>query len=147
MNEQNEQREKQQPEEGKEPKLHVDKDWKKSVAEEREKLKEQEQKQRKAQDAPSGQYPEPDLRVFMAGLYAQTLAALGESENPLTHKKEQSLPEAQYLIDTIDMLKRKTQGNLSAEEESYLAGLLHDLRMRYVDAVGKPEAGQQSKAE
>ena len=124
----------------------VDEGWKKSVAEERDRLKEK-QKARAKEEARSEELPEPEFRVFVAGLYTQTLMALGEVENPLTHKSEKNLREAQYLIDTIDMLKQKTQGNLSPEEDSYLVSLLHDLRMRYVRVAKQPAEEQQKESE
>ena len=124
----------------------VDEGWKKSVAEEQDRLKEQ-QKARAQDEASAKEVPEPDFRVFVAGLYTQTLMSLGEVENPLTHKSEKNLPEAQFLIDTIDMLKQKTEGNLSSEEESYLVSLLHDLRMRYVRAAGQPAEEEQETRE
>ena len=114
-------------------KFSVDEDWKKSVEEERKRLDQREQ-QSTEQPAPE-QFPEPDFRVFLAGLYTQTLVALGELEHPESHKRAANLPEARYLIDTINMLKQKTQGNLTGGEETYLSSLLHDLRMRYVNAL------------
>ena len=82
-----------------------------------------------------GPPPEASFPVFLAGLYTQTLVALGEIENPLSGKAEANLPEAQYLIDIIVILQKKTSGNLTSEEESYLNALLHNLRMRYVEAA------------
>ncbi len=73
------------------------------------------------------------------------IMALGEVENPVTKEKGRDLSEAQYLIDTIDMLRLKTQGNLSSEEEGYLSSLLNDLRMRYVDTAGQPAKEGQDK--
>jgi len=134
-------REQQDAEKEDAPRFRVDEGWKRSVAEERERLRrEQKQSRQKAEGAGARQPAKPDVRIFFAGLYTQTLMCLGEIENPLTKRKEQNLPEAQYLIDTIDMLKQKTKGNLSSDEEQYLDGLLHDLRMRYVDAVNRPAA-------
>lgn len=134
------------------PRFHVDEGWKESVAEERQRLREQEQpqkqpSQKQAEQTGAGHPDGADLRVFLAGLYTQTLMYLGEVENPMTKKVEQNLPEAQYLIDTIDMLRQKTQGNLSAEEEQYVGNLLHDLRMRYVGAVDRSAAGGKEPAE
>jgi hypothetical protein len=83
----------------------------------------------------AGKLPPPDFRTFLAGLFTQTLMELGEIENPLTRQKRTNLPEASYLIDTIDMLRDKTRGNLQQDEEEYLNALLHDLRLRYVAAV------------
>jgi len=34
------------------------------------------------------------------------------------------------------MLKEKTKGNLTLEEEKFIDNVLFDLRMRYVKAVG-----------
>ena len=131
--------------------FRVDEGWKESVAAEREHLREQqEQKQGGSAQQPPPRRPEalpkPDLRVFLAGLSTQTLAALGELENPITKKKGRDLREARYIIDTIEMLKQKTQGNLSEDEEQYLDGLLHDLRIRYVSAVQSGEAEEEGGA-
>lgn len=82
---------------------------------------------------------------FLAGLYTQTLASLGEVENPMTGEREKDLAQAQYLIDTIGMLQKKTEGNLEGQEKQYLMNLLQDLRMRYVRAVDA--AAQQGTSE
>ena len=148
MEEENSRRDQGQSGQKEEAELHVDEDWKKSVVEERERLGEEQVRQRKQQvreQAVPKELPAPDFRVFVAGLYTQTLMALGEVENPVTKEKGRDLSEAQYLIDTIDMLRLKTQGNLSSEEEGYLSSLLNDLRMRYVDAAGQPAKEGQDK--
>ena len=114
--------------------FRVDEGWKQRVAEERER---QQAAHPNDQQAKARAYPKPDTRVFFAGLYTQTLMCLGEIENPVTNRKEANLAEAQYLIDTIDMLRHKMLGNLSADEQQYLDDLLHDLRMRYVGTAGR----------
>ena len=43
---------------------------------------------------------------------------------------------AKQTIDLIGMLKEKTKGNLSSEEEKFLDNVLYDLKMRYVKALG-----------
>ena len=144
-----EQCERQQQEPGdkkEETEFRVDEGWKRSVAEEREKGK-REREQPHAQEPTQQEYPEPSFRVFLAGLYTQTLISLGEVEHPVTHKKELALPEARYLIDTINMLRQKTQGNLSGDEQMYLDSLLHDLRMRYVSATGRPASEQTAESQ
>ena len=45
---------------------------------------------------------------------------------------------ARHTIDTLEMLRDKTEGNLDEEETKLLDGLLYELRMRYVEA-GKAE--------
>jgi hypothetical protein len=37
------------------------------------------------------------------------------------------------LIDALGVLKEKTKGNLSKEEEGLLENLLYELRMRYIE--------------
>lgn len=128
--------------------LRADEDWKKSVADEKAKLREEQQKhERQPGPEPTGplSFPEPSLQVFLAGLYTQTLIALGAVENPITGKKQGNTAEAAYLIDTIAMLQDKTQGNLTNEESSYLQNILTDLRMRYVSAA--EQAGDEDKDE
>jgi hypothetical protein len=39
---------------------------------------------------------------------------------------------AQHMIDTLAMLREKTQGNLTADESRLLDSLLYDLRLKYV---------------
>lgn len=39
---------------------------------------------------------------------------------------------AQHLIDTMVMLREKTQGNLTADEARLLDSLLYDLRLKFV---------------
>lgn len=63
------------------------------------------------------------------------LIQLGEIEDPVTKKKDKNLPLAKQTIDLIGMLKEKTKGNLTPEEENLINNVLYDLRMRYVKAV------------
>jgi hypothetical protein len=42
------------------------------------------------------------------------------------------LEAARHMIDMIAMLKEKTNGNLTTEEEALLENVLADLRMQYV---------------
>ena len=48
---------------------------------------------------------------------AAALQQMGKLKNPATDKVEKDMEQAQLSIDLIDMLKAKTKGNLSAEEE------------------------------
>jgi len=135
-----------------ENRIHVDEDWKKSVAEEKARLREQEEATRaqtphQHQAAADEPLPQPSVAAFMAGLYTQTLAALGQIENPLTGKKERRKEEAQYLIDTIAMLAEKMAGNITAEEEAYISRVLYDLRMRYVSEPPPPDAAEGKTAD
>ncbi len=131
-----------------EPRVQADEKYKKSVAEEKERLRREQQAAAPGEAASAGPPPEADLRIFLAGLYTQTLVCLGEIPHPASGETEKSLPEAQYLIDTIAMLKDKTKGNLTPEEAAYVDNILYDLRMRFVSASARGAApGEAETAE
>ena len=96
---------------------------------------------REQEEEPSGDqdFPEADFQVFVSGLYTQTLMALGQVENPNTGEREKSLPESSYLIDTLEILREKTEGNLTQDESEYLNNIIHDLQVRYVQAAENDE--------
>ena len=60
-----------------------------------------------------------------------------KSTNPETGRLEKDLPSARQNLDLLAMLREKTRGNLTAEEEKLVDNLLSDLRMRYVEASRK----------
>ncbi len=91
-------------------------------------IAEEEQTQRSKQ-----QIPEASFRLFISSLATQTLINLGEMENPLNKKKGLALDQAKFTIDTLQILKDKTEGNLTDEESKYLDTIIYDLRMRYVE--------------
>jgi Domain of unknown function (DUF1844) len=86
--------------------------------------------------AQQGPLPEIDFTNFILSLSTSALIQLGEIQDPFTQKSEKNLPLAKQTIDLIGMLKEKTKGNLSPEEEKVIEYILYDLRMRYVKAAG-----------
>ena len=86
--------------------------------------------------AQQGPLPEIDFTNFVLSLSTSALIQLGEIQDPFTQKSEKNLPLAKQTIDLIGMLKEKTKGNLSPEEEKVIEYVLYDLRMRYVKAAG-----------
>ncbi len=50
-------------------------------------------------------------------------------------KTKPNLPMAQHAIDLLGVLRDKTKGNLSVEEERFLENSLTELRFRYVQAA------------
>jgi hypothetical protein len=71
---------------------------------------------------------------------------MGDVPNPVTEKKEQDLAGARHSIDTLAMLKEKTQGNLDPQETAALDDLLYSLRMRFVEvsAQAKKEGKEET---
>lgn len=79
--------------------------------------------------------PEITFSSLIFSLSTSALIQLGEIEDPVTKKRDKNLPLAKQTIDLIGMLKEKTKGNLTPEEERLIDNILFDLRMRYVKAV------------
>ena len=87
---------------------------------------------------------EVDFTIFLSGLMAEGLMALGVIKNPLTKEKQKDLRHASMVIDTMGMLREKTKGNLTGEESQSLDQALHQLRLLYVQQMnsGKEEGSQ-----
>jgi hypothetical protein len=77
-------------------------------------------------------FPEINFQTFVASLNASALVHLGAIEDPASGQKMKNLPMAKQTIDILSMLEKKTDGNLSTEEENLLKGVLYDLRIMYV---------------
>jgi hypothetical protein len=72
---------------------------------------------------------------------------MGKIINPLTGNVEKNLDQARFSIDTLEMLKNKTGGNLPNELERLLDSTLLELRMNYVEeAKAEGAAGPEDKA-
>ncbi len=59
---------------------------------------------------------------------------LGLMPNPQTGKTEVNLQIARMLIDQLEMIEKKTAGNLNAEELQILNNALTNLRIAFVEA-------------
>ncbi len=80
--------------------------------------------------------PEADFANFLLSISTSALIQLGEIPDPTTRQPVKQLPLAKHTIDLIGMLKEKTRGNLTPEEEKLMDFLLYDLRMKFVKATG-----------
>ena len=65
------------------------------------------------------------------------MMSMGKLKHPVTDKIERNLELAKISIDTLDMLKEKTKGNLSSYEEKFLDEVLRELKLNYVEEVSK----------
>ncbi|MBN3038468.1 MAG: DUF1844 domain-containing protein [Candidatus Omnitrophica bacterium] len=62
---------------------------------------------------------------------------LGKIMNPITGKIEKNLEAAQATISLLSMLKEKTKGNLSADEDNVLAEAIANLQLNFADEVSR----------
>jgi Domain of unknown function (DUF1844) len=95
----------------------------------------EEKKEPKEKPSPeSSQIPLPEINFssLIFSLSSTALFHLGELPDPQTNEKKKDIPLAKHAIDTIAMLKEKTAGNLTGDEEKFIENVLADLRLRYV---------------
>jgi hypothetical protein len=87
--------------------------------------------------------PEEKDTALFSGLvmmfHSAAMQSLGKIKNPATDKIEQNLEQAQAMIDMLDMLSKKTRGNLSENESRFLSNVLQELKLNYVDEVAKQQ--------
>jgi len=89
----------------------------------------------------AGELPRIDLSTFVLSLSTSALYNLGLVESPdvgLVEEPNRAL--AKQTIDTLEMLREKTRGNLDETETRLFDSLLYELRMRFVSS--EPDAGR-----
>jgi hypothetical protein len=124
-------------------KLHIDSDWKSEAAREKQRLAEQEQAGRPG--APVG---ESSFMELVNLLVMQAAIALGGYQGPGGERIPANPMAAKHHIDMLEVLEKKTAGNLTDEEKRTLDAVLYELRMQYVQLVTSPRrpgAGSPSK--
>lgn len=84
--------------------------------------------------------PVPDLSQLIQTFWLQALVACGKVMNPISKKYERDLKMARYHIGVLELIEKKTAGNLTEGESKILTDLLDQARMAYVDVVARKEA-------
>ena len=80
--------------------------------------------------------PPLDFGSLMLPFYTQAMIKLGQIPNPVTQQKDEINVElARRLIDLLNLLKEKTQGNLDAQEEKVLDDAVNQLQNIYLDII------------
>lgn len=134
------------------PKIIVDEDWKSQVEAEKAAA------QNKSADGTSGSsdsdvagnneadppMPPASFQMLVSSLATEAMLAMGQIPHPVTGEVVRRRNQAKYLVDTIEILREKTLGNITAEETSGIDDLLHQLRMAYVAMPGSPAANDPS---
>jgi hypothetical protein len=80
--------------------------------------------------------PEVTFTAFVMSLNTAALFHCGELSDPETGESQLDLILAKHTIDTLNLLQKKTSGNLSKDEENLLETVLYDLKLRYVKLAG-----------
>ena len=133
------------------PKIIIDEGWKAQVQREREEAARRREQAAAEQQPPvegavhpgveapeaepldaEGAHAEVSFMSLVASLATQALFALGVMAAPGTRQVMVNLDQAKFMIDTIEILRQKTQGNLDAEEIAGLNEALEELQRIYL---------------
>ncbi len=87
---------------------------------------------------PEGSVPLPSVNfsTLILSLSTSALLHFGEIPDPISNETRKDLVMAKHTIDTISLLKEKTEGNLEEGEDKLIASVLHDLKMKYLSESG-----------
>ncbi|MBW2426280.1 MAG: DUF1844 domain-containing protein [Deltaproteobacteria bacterium] len=78
--------------------------------------------------------PKVDFSTFVLSLGTTALYQMGLVADPASGETAKADPlVAQQTVDTLEMLREKTRGNLDEEERKLIDSLLYELRMRFVE--------------
>lgn len=91
-------------------------------------------------DANNHPATDPQFLGLIAMWSASALQAMGKLINPATGRTETNLEAARLMIDLLEMLERKTRGNLSDDERRQLRETLTMLRLNYVETASAAPA-------
>lgn len=76
---------------------------------------------------------EASFSILTMSLASSAAMALGLAPNPHDGKTEKDKDMAKFNIDLLVMLKDKTKGNLTADEQRFIDSVVTDLQMKFVN--------------
>lgn len=92
------------------------------------------------QELPKGDMPPVDFITFILSLSQTAFLSLGLGpELGAGQSLPVDLQSARWTIEALEMLREKTKGNLSGEEERIFERLMAELRMAYVQIASQHE--------
>jgi len=84
---------------------------------------------------PAGEpLPPMTFGAFVLSLSTSALMSFGEAPAGTADAPAPNLEAARQVIEILEMLEQKTSGNLDDDERKLIQHVLHDLRMRFVEA-------------
>ena len=104
----------------------------KSAKKEKETQTQQKKQQKKSEEIPNI-LPPLDFSSLFLPFYTQALISLGQFQVPGKKEEESNLEMAKRYIDLLDLMRKKTKGNLTEEEKALVDNGLHQLKMTYME--------------
>jgi hypothetical protein len=77
---------------------------------------------------------EASFSTLILSIGSSAAMALGLAPNPVSGQVEKDKDLARFNIDLLRMLRDKTSGNLSPDEQKFLDSMVTDLQMKFVTA-------------
>ena len=77
---------------------------------------------------------EANLSTLILSIGSSAAMALGLAPNPANGKVEKDLKLARFNIDLLVLLKEKTKGNLTADEQRFMDAIVSDLQMKFIQS-------------
>jgi hypothetical protein len=134
-----------------EKKIIIDEDWKTRVQAEKEAADSQPES-KPAPAAAEGsatddfQMPPASFELLLSTLASEAMMSLGVLAPPGADKPMYRPNQAKYLIDTIEVLRDKTKGNLTPAESKAVEDMLHQLRLIFVEITARPPGSASTLA-
>jgi hypothetical protein len=80
--------------------------------------------------------PDPQFVQFVMMHAQNVLFMLGKIPHPSGRATEPNLQAAKLLIDQMEMIQRKTTGNLEVQEAELIENVLSEIRLAFVEVSG-----------
>jgi len=82
----------------------------------------------------SGDRPELEAKfsTLVLSVASSAAMAMGLAPNPTNGKIEKNQEMARFNIDLLRMLRDKTKGNLTADEQKFIESVVSDLQMKFI---------------
>ena len=85
------------------------------------------------EDLENIEFPEASFDMLLMQHHTQAMLALGLIPDPATGKVIKNKSAAKFHIDMLSIIQERTKGNLNEGEAEALNGVLHNLRMMFVN--------------
>ena len=80
-------------------------------------------------------HPEISFNALVVSLATSAAVHFGDAVDPSSCEHlPPNLEAAGHMLDLLVVLAEKTKGNLTPDEERFLTQVLHELRMRFIEA-------------
>lgn len=82
----------------------------------------------------------PTFMTIVQMYQIEGMVAIGKMLNPGTNTITKNIDHARFVIDLLDILSQKTNGNLADDEKRFLDNTLSTLRLNFLEEFGNPSA-------